>query len=135
VRCTLFGIDTGNVKHFLAGNAFQINEKMLSPRGETVEKRASPAAILRAGCHWRRCPLVFVSKVDPAFAQIVGSHFDRDSIASKDTDSVFLHPPGRIGKSFMPIVQLYAKPCVRKQFLYSSLKLDQVFFSQTDLLD
>src|SRR5437879_6549692 len=34
----------------------------------------------------------------------------------------------------MAVVQLYAKTCVRKQFLHSPIKLDQVFFSQTDLL-
>jgi len=70
------------------------NEKMLVAAGEMVEKRASPAAILRAGCHWWRGPFVFMAKVDPTLAQIVRSHFDRNSITSEDTYAVFLHPAG-----------------------------------------
>src|SRR5437762_10474701 len=96
---------------------------------------ASPAAILRARGHWRRCPLVFVAKVDSTLAQIVGGHFYGDSVAGEDTNAVFLHSARRIGQGFVPIIQLNAEARVREQFLYSPIKLDQVFFSQTDLLD
>src|SRR5438132_13545374 len=99
-----------------------------------VEKPASPTAILRAWCHWRPRPLVLVAEVDPTLAQIVGGHFDRDPVAGEDADAVFLHSTGRIGQRLVPIVELDAKSRVGEQLLHGAVELDQIFFSQTDLL-
>src|SRR5580693_6856110 len=98
-------------------------------------RRASATAILRTRCHWWCRAFVFVAEIDAALGQVIGRHFHGNSIAGEDTDTVFLHPTGGIGQSFVPIVELYSEAGVGEQFLYGAFELDQVFFGQTDLLD
>src|SRR6516162_2866200 len=107
----------------------------LAARRAVSRQRASATAILGTGCHWRCGAFVFVAEIDPALGQVVGSHFHGNSIAGKDTDAVFLHPSGGIGQSFVPIVELYSEAGVGEQLLYGTFELNQIFFSQTDLLD
>jgi len=76
-----------------------------------------------------------MTEVDATFGQVVGCHLDGYSIAGKDTDPVFLHSAGRIGESFVPIVEFYSKASIRKQLLHRAFELDQIFLGQTDLLD
>src|SRR6516225_4186276 len=100
-------------------------DKSRYQRGHQIfRKRASATAILGTRRHWWCSTLVFVAEVDAALGQVVRSHFHGYSISSEDTNAVFLHPAGRIGESFVPIVELYSKAGVGKQLLHGAFELD-----------
>src|SRR5271166_6378729 len=121
VACTLFGFDTENVKHFLGVRYACRTGQISLPRKMAVfRNRASATAILGASCHWWCRAFVFVAEVDPGLGQVVGGHFHGDSIAGKNADAVFLHPAGRIGKSFVPIIELYSEAGVGEQLLHGA---------------
>ena len=132
---TYLGSTRGMSNVFWPGGMLAEQVDLVASEEEVPRKRTLPAAVLGTRCHWWRRAFVFVAEVDAAFGQIVGGHLYSNSIAGEDTNTVFLHSPRRVSKSFMPIVELYSKPGVGQELLYSALELDQVFLGQTDLLD
>ena len=76
----------------------------------------------------RRGTIVLVTKYQPAFFQIVRRNLDRDPIAGKGLDAVFLHSAGRIGGQFVAIVQTHAEACVGQYFENQTFELQELFF-------
>src|SRR5277367_6201381 len=81
---------------------------------------------------WRGA--VLVAKINAPLRQIVGRHLDRDAVARKNTDAVFLHSARRIGEGFVTVVELHAKPRIREKLEHGTFEFDQFFLSQKHLL-
>src|SRR3954470_18002877 len=84
----------------------------------------------RAGGGW---PLVLVTENEPAFFQIIGRHFDRNTVACQRFDPVLLHFPGSIGNDLVSGIELHAIARVGEDFGDQSFELDQLFFSHGSL--
>jgi hypothetical protein len=74
-----------------------------------------------------------VAEYEPALFEIIGRHFDRDTVACQRFDPVLLHFAGGIGNNLMPGIELHAIACVREDFGDQSFELDQLFFSHGSL--
>src|SRR5215813_13044502 len=113
----------------------QTGQNSLPGMRAVLRKSVSAAAILGTGRHWRCRAFVFMAEINATFGQVIRGHLDGYSIARKDTNSVFLHSPGRVGESFVPIVEFYSEASIGKQLLYRAFELYQIFLGQTYLLD
>ena len=76
-----------------------------------------------------------VAEGDPALAQVVGRHLERNRIAGKNADVVLLHAARGIGHQLMAVLQRDAKTGIRQHLGHGALHLDQFFLGQTGLLE
>ena len=71
-----------------------------------------------------------MAEIDPPFGQIIRRHLDRDAVAGKNTDAIFLHLAGGVGERFMPVVEPHPEPRIGQQLLHRAIKFDQIFLGQ-----
>jgi len=68
---------------------------------------------------------------DPAFREIVGCHFNVNSVAHDRTNAKAAHFPGGIGDDPILIIEQNPEPAIRQNFVDNSLDGEQFFFRQS----
>jgi len=69
-----------------------------------------------------------VAESYPALAQIIGGHFDGDTVTGKDPDIMLAHLTRNMRGDYMPVVQFNTKHGIGKCFNNSPLHFYLVFF-------
>ena len=69
-----------------------------------------------------------MAESDAALADVIGREFQRDLVASQDTDMVLAHFSGSIGDQLVTIFEQNAKTGIGQDFFDHALHFDEFFF-------
>ncbi len=86
-----------------------------------ISPPAELSALRRTTCGG--CPLVLVTKNQPAFFQVVRRYFYRHSIAGEGLDPILFHSACSVGDEFMTIVELNTVTSIGQYLKNETLEL------------
>jgi hypothetical protein len=72
--------------------------------------------------------VILMTKHEASLFQIVGRNLDRDPIAGKGLDPIFLHSAGRVGDQLMAVIETNPEAGVGQYFENQTFKLQKLFF-------
>jgi hypothetical protein len=94
---------------------------------QAIRSAAPELRVLRRATDWT-CTVILMTKHEASLFQIVGRNLDRDPIAGKGLDPIFLHSAGRVGDQLMAVIETNSKTSVGQYFQNQTFKLQKLFF-------